>query len=82
MRATKSYLNAIKIHKKDSFFEKEWVEDFSCLASSYAYLSQEEMAFKYLREALRSGWDKKSVKDHPAWKQYKDNPIFIRIIGS
>ena len=81
-RATQLYLDAVKLHKKDRFSEKEWAEDFFSLASSYAYLSQESMAFKYLKGAVRRGWDKESVEDHPAWKQYKDDPIFIRIIGS
>ncbi|MGR3220249.1 MAG: tetratricopeptide repeat protein [Candidatus Anammoxibacter sp.] len=81
-RATQLYLEAVKLHKKDRFSENEWAEDFFSLASSYAYLSQESMAFKYLKEAVRRELDKESVRGHPAWKQYKDNPIFIRIIGS
>ncbi|MGR3218857.1 MAG: tetratricopeptide repeat protein [Candidatus Anammoxibacter sp.] len=81
-RAIQLYLEALKLHKKDRFFEEEWAEDFFSLASSYSYLSQESMAFKYLKQAVKRGWNKEGVEDHPAWKQYKNNPIFIRIVGS
>lgn len=82
MRAVQSYLEAIKLSTEDKLFEKVLAEDFFCLSSSFAYMSEEKMAFQYLRTAISKGWKKEDVAEHPAWKQYKDNPIFIRIVGS
>ena len=80
--ASQAYLGFFTLNTGGSLLGKGRAEDFFLLASSYAYMLEEEMAFKYLEEAIGIGWNKEGVSGHPAWEQYKDNPIFIRIIGS
>lgn len=80
--AIQSYLDAIKLSKEDKPFEKIWDEDFFCLATCFAYESEEEMAFEFLKKAFNKGQGKDEVLKHPAWQKYKTYPKFIKIVGS
>lgn len=80
-RAVQSYLKAIELSKEKKPFERIWAEDYYLLASSFAYQSNEDEAFQYLKKAIDEGWERETVLNHPVWKQYYDKPQFVKIIG-
>ncbi|ODS30310.1 MAG: hypothetical protein SCARUB_04586, partial [Candidatus Scalindua rubra] len=78
--SVQSYLNAIDLSRAKWPPERIWPEDYYHLATSYAGLNKENEAFQYLRKAIKKGWQRDNLEEHPEWQPYRHKQEFIKII--